>query len=61
MSASLVGSEMCIRDRSREAPSAGAGGDARWPSQRGGRRPRAWEFGQQGDCLLYTSDAADDM
>eukprot|EP00969_Alexandrium_andersonii_P308523 13636471-Alexandrium_andersonii.AAC.1 len=61
MSASLVGSEMCIRDRARtpkgqahlekkrEAPSAR-------PSRRGhpesaGARP----------CLLYTSDAADDM
>eukprot|EP00969_Alexandrium_andersonii_P320389 14155518-Alexandrium_andersonii.AAC.1 len=61
MSASLVGSEMCIRDRLRslsgwglppppEPPpksvsGAGAGGALR---------------GVRG-CLLYTSDAADDM
>eukprot|EP00969_Alexandrium_andersonii_P195199 8622967-Alexandrium_andersonii.AAC.1 len=61
MSASLVGSEMCIRDRAcrargvapriprfeLEAPPGGEGWEAvgRW-----------W-----GTCLLYTSDAADDM
>eukprot|EP00969_Alexandrium_andersonii_P180373 7972556-Alexandrium_andersonii.AAC.1 len=60
MSASLVGSEMCIRDSfSRErpptAPLAGRGfrgapdGPAQSPTGRGER------------CLLYTSDAADDM
>eukprot|EP00969_Alexandrium_andersonii_P272013 12022096-Alexandrium_andersonii.AAC.1 len=60
MSASLVGSEMCIRDRScaprgrgREAASvsgkaASGQGDA---EQEGGLKT----------CLLYTSDAADDM
>eukprot|EP00969_Alexandrium_andersonii_P251964 11136748-Alexandrium_andersonii.AAC.1 len=60
MSASLVGSEMCIRDRSVPAC-------ASLPESKGllrasrpdhgspceGRRPRG--------CLLYTSDAADDM
>eukprot|EP00969_Alexandrium_andersonii_P191973 8478450-Alexandrium_andersonii.AAC.1 len=61
MSASLVGSEMCIRDSPRKRPR---------------RRPRkrpfcdlVEEFGesrrastaQQARCLLYTSDAADDM
>eukprot|EP00969_Alexandrium_andersonii_P054392 2394472-Alexandrium_andersonii.AAC.1 len=61
MSASLVGSEMCIRDRS---------------SRLSPRRPRlvsgAAPFGLPGpifgrapasadSCLLYTSDAADDM
>eukprot|EP00969_Alexandrium_andersonii_P053536 2355412-Alexandrium_andersonii.AAC.1 len=57
MSASLVGSEMCIRDR----PSAGAGGDVRCPSQHGGRRSRAreiWRRERPPGCLLYTSDAA---
>eukprot|EP00969_Alexandrium_andersonii_P150290 6645729-Alexandrium_andersonii.AAC.1 len=61
MSASLVGSEMCIRDRSRCC--AGA------PQ----RHIRAGPPAQQRDlaeeraaassraCLLYTSDAADDM
>eukprot|EP00969_Alexandrium_andersonii_P243880 10774536-Alexandrium_andersonii.AAC.1 len=61
MSASLVGSEMCIRDR----PSAGG---ARWsaccrsspwhgPVGRAGRGALALSK----SCLLYTSDAADDM
>eukprot|EP00969_Alexandrium_andersonii_P217363 9601907-Alexandrium_andersonii.AAC.1 len=60
MSASLVGSEMCIRDRpaastrrsrqrpGRSRPAAGAGGP---------KQPR----GPPKTCLLYTSDAADDM
>eukprot|EP00969_Alexandrium_andersonii_P335636 14834560-Alexandrium_andersonii.AAC.1 len=60
MSASLVGSEMCIRDSlcSYSASPAGA-----QESQRPGTRlsspatPRA----QLRGCLLYTSDAADDM
>eukprot|EP00969_Alexandrium_andersonii_P323109 14276587-Alexandrium_andersonii.AAC.1 len=60
MSASLVGSEMCIRDR----PSAIIGGVNSYlanateadllfvPAGRKAMTP---------DCLLYTSDAADDM
>eukprot|EP00969_Alexandrium_andersonii_P193331 8538875-Alexandrium_andersonii.AAC.1 len=61
MSASLVGSEMCIRDRS----SAGRVLD-RWIQSAmpdGGKR-RKGEKTQVGlfkGCLLYTSDAADDM
>eukprot|EP00969_Alexandrium_andersonii_P262324 11596723-Alexandrium_andersonii.AAC.1 len=60
MSASLVGSEMCIRDRDpmeQERPK----GRGRSPNK------IAWmEAGKQageegGGCLLYTSDAADDM
>eukprot|EP00969_Alexandrium_andersonii_P276405 12216937-Alexandrium_andersonii.AAC.1 len=60
MSASLVGSEMCIRDR-----------DARGPAAREACGPPAPGAGPAGtpvtpppgleDCLLYTSDAADDM
>eukprot|EP00969_Alexandrium_andersonii_P222415 9822975-Alexandrium_andersonii.AAC.1 len=60
MSASLVGSEMCIRDSSphlrtrealppEEALRDGRGAGARGPEDR------------RGPCLLYTSDAADDM
>eukprot|EP00969_Alexandrium_andersonii_P202305 8939031-Alexandrium_andersonii.AAC.1 len=61
MSASLVGSEMCIRDRDNCAKS--------------GRHLRQTVFSRRGarnvdftvsvrtsmPCLLYTSDAADDM
>eukprot|EP00969_Alexandrium_andersonii_P270137 11940997-Alexandrium_andersonii.AAC.1 len=60
MSASLVGSEMCIRDR--RAPLRGH------PRGSLGRRRRLRHgraLGALGDlsgtCLLYTSDAADDM
>eukprot|EP00969_Alexandrium_andersonii_P266665 11785521-Alexandrium_andersonii.AAC.1 len=61
MSASLVGSEMCIRDRScaallRERPLLGVmtGHREGQEEERAARHPaRA--------CLLYTSDAADDM
>eukprot|EP00969_Alexandrium_andersonii_P348076 15390977-Alexandrium_andersonii.AAC.1 len=61
MSASLVGSEMCIRDRTRgqrQAPAA-----ARWRRPRGAARccARAPRNTRRSPCLLYTSDAADDM
>eukprot|EP00969_Alexandrium_andersonii_P127055 5615850-Alexandrium_andersonii.AAC.1 len=60
MSASLVGSEMCIRD---------SPGNARWalvldPIDPGpGQGPKEGHVPDTpvGDCLLYTSDAADDM
>eukprot|EP00969_Alexandrium_andersonii_P228704 10101314-Alexandrium_andersonii.AAC.1 len=61
MSASLVGSEMCIRDR--ETPqfqNAGPGA----PSE--AWHPQVWapavgDIEHLKHCLLYTSDAADDM
>eukprot|EP00969_Alexandrium_andersonii_P139097 6151400-Alexandrium_andersonii.AAC.1 len=61
MSASLVGSEMCIRDRatrcwaaySRKARNKGGRGELD-PSQTDEATPYC-------ACLLYTSDAADDM
>eukprot|EP00969_Alexandrium_andersonii_P250913 11089469-Alexandrium_andersonii.AAC.1 len=61
MSASLVGSEMCIRDssegaRSRPAPRTLSPG-ARVAIRPARRRCTAAHYG----CLLYTSDAADDM
>eukprot|EP00969_Alexandrium_andersonii_P141642 6263835-Alexandrium_andersonii.AAC.1 len=60
MSASLVGSEMCIRDslpgRALCAPRVTAGGASPSRRRRGGARRR-----RGGACLLYTSDAADDM
>eukprot|EP00969_Alexandrium_andersonii_P228221 10079276-Alexandrium_andersonii.AAC.1 len=61
MSASLVGSEMCIRDRISLArrscpgpPRRSSGAHRR--RERGRREPAG-----SGACLLYTSDAADDM
>eukprot|EP00969_Alexandrium_andersonii_P169599 7497352-Alexandrium_andersonii.AAC.1 len=61
MSASLVGSEMCIRDRKRAVLMLlGGPGPARLCS------PRVKRLGtpvwiRLKSCLLYTSDAADDM
>eukprot|EP00969_Alexandrium_andersonii_P334613 14787486-Alexandrium_andersonii.AAC.1 len=61
MSASLVGSEMCIRDRSRPptGPSQQPPGPTRAPAPPNAR----WETQAHPleVCLLYTSDAADDM
>eukprot|EP00969_Alexandrium_andersonii_P237105 10465919-Alexandrium_andersonii.AAC.1 len=61
MSASLVGSEMCIRDRPKpralsERCSGLGAGQVAWPEaaeHASSAAPAA--------CLLYTSDAADDM
>eukprot|EP00969_Alexandrium_andersonii_P315202 13924803-Alexandrium_andersonii.AAC.1 len=60
MSASLVGSEMCIRD---SAPPAGRPATAlRGRSSAAGRKRRQRaEAVRPRPCLLYTSDAADDM
>eukprot|EP00969_Alexandrium_andersonii_P282197 12476027-Alexandrium_andersonii.AAC.1 len=61
MSASLVGSEMCIRDRSISV--AGGSYVAQEPQRRPtlllGRAPT--RRNGRNACLLYTSDAADDM
>eukprot|EP00969_Alexandrium_andersonii_P133948 5924564-Alexandrium_andersonii.AAC.1 len=61
MSASLVGSEMCIRDRNAQrvkqpSPRLGIGESSR-PTFH--RTKRKWR--RASPCLLYTSDAADDM
>ena len=58
---SLVGSEMCIRDSPRPAPDnkqtlAGTGRCCR-PGTVDGRYP----IRDSSVCLLYTSDAADDL
>eukprot|EP00969_Alexandrium_andersonii_P266832 11792216-Alexandrium_andersonii.AAC.1 len=61
MSASLVGSEMCIRDRDCRHQQLGfacrqrANGRAHIDDQ------KADGLGNGNICLLYTSDAADDM
>eukprot|EP00969_Alexandrium_andersonii_P346652 15326041-Alexandrium_andersonii.AAC.1 len=61
MSASLVGSEMCIRDRLW-----GVSAKGKWPALR--PTPKccflvlhSLASAQPMHCLLYTSDAADDM
>eukprot|EP00969_Alexandrium_andersonii_P178912 7910066-Alexandrium_andersonii.AAC.1 len=61
MSASLVGSEMCIRDSSSAAAAAERGVTA--PVLAAVPELRAVEgaYGSRKNCLLYTSDAADDM
>eukprot|EP00969_Alexandrium_andersonii_P255737 11304654-Alexandrium_andersonii.AAC.1 len=60
MSASLVGSEMCIRDSVAHRPGPSRRGAALDERRRAGasirRGPR-----RRRPCLLYTSDAADDM
>eukprot|EP00969_Alexandrium_andersonii_P137621 6085960-Alexandrium_andersonii.AAC.1 len=61
MSASLVGSEMCIRDRRSTTRSASPSPritrtTATWTRAATTLRPRPTST-----CLLYTSDAADDM
>eukprot|EP00969_Alexandrium_andersonii_P267430 11818894-Alexandrium_andersonii.AAC.1 len=60
MSASLVGSEMCIRDREVEA----VVGLRWWATDYGLRTDSGLPPDQAPGrvaCLLYTSDAADDM
>eukprot|EP00969_Alexandrium_andersonii_P178546 7894086-Alexandrium_andersonii.AAC.1 len=60
MSASLVGSEMCIRDSPTPHGQNGVEALARGPCRAGPRGRRSAR--KQGEsCLLYTSDAADDM
>eukprot|EP00969_Alexandrium_andersonii_P301744 13338419-Alexandrium_andersonii.AAC.1 len=61
MSASLVGSEMCIRDRVKGnygLPGALFWG---WATVARAAMPPKGMFGGADTCLLYTSDAADDM
>eukprot|EP00969_Alexandrium_andersonii_P031566 1378380-Alexandrium_andersonii.AAC.1 len=60
MSASLVGSEMCIRDRPAPEPPFWRGPGGRKPP-RGGHAANHCKPQQTDACLLYTSDAADDM
>eukprot|EP00969_Alexandrium_andersonii_P263932 11665525-Alexandrium_andersonii.AAC.1 len=60
MSASLVGSEMCIRD----SPCCIVRWEAAfgWPERASVERAHPFPMGGGGGgCLLYTSDAADDM
>eukprot|EP00969_Alexandrium_andersonii_P302515 13372849-Alexandrium_andersonii.AAC.1 len=61
MSASLVGSEMCIRDsRRRGRPLTLAGASRRRFRKKFLEFAGVWRKMMR-NCLLYTSDAADDM
>eukprot|EP00969_Alexandrium_andersonii_P051330 2255230-Alexandrium_andersonii.AAC.1 len=60
MSASLVGSEMCIRDRLHPLRAPGRGSPAAVLSSEP-ERVREDRGRSASACLLYTSDAADDM
>eukprot|EP00975_Prorocentrum_lima_P004714 1026259-Prorocentrum_lima.AAC.1 len=62
MTSSLVGSEMCIRD-SPETGQAGAQEHPILSHEAGvaGQEPHARGPTHFNTCLLYTSDAADDM
>eukprot|EP00969_Alexandrium_andersonii_P072238 3187555-Alexandrium_andersonii.AAC.1 len=61
MSASLVGSEMCIRDRYRSKCAAEPVGGTESEQLCCGTRRRDRAGATSCGCLLYTSDAADDM
>eukprot|EP00969_Alexandrium_andersonii_P254675 11256828-Alexandrium_andersonii.AAC.1 len=61
MSASLVGSEMCIRDSLLLRTTAGALPRADLPLGRAAAARTPLEAPGSLACLLYTSDAADDM
>eukprot|EP00969_Alexandrium_andersonii_P231577 10226469-Alexandrium_andersonii.AAC.1 len=60
MSASLVGSEMCIRDSFAAAPWPHANDDGSGRGETAGG-DSCGEASRSTACLLYTSDAADDM
>eukprot|EP00969_Alexandrium_andersonii_P067141 2961471-Alexandrium_andersonii.AAC.1 len=61
MSASLVGSEMCIRDSAHTQRFRAARVRPKLPHEASGSSGRASGVAQAASCLLYTSDAADDM
>eukprot|EP00969_Alexandrium_andersonii_P327190 14457756-Alexandrium_andersonii.AAC.1 len=61
MSASLVGSEMCIRDSVRNAQSQAASAAAGAQAELLSHNQRLQNLDYSINCLLYTSDAADDM
>eukprot|EP00969_Alexandrium_andersonii_P128841 5694230-Alexandrium_andersonii.AAC.1 len=61
MSASLVGSEMCIRDRKSWCEHTSYTHPRSSPAVRLWYKKRDTSTAGQSCCLLYTSDAADDM
>eukprot|EP00969_Alexandrium_andersonii_P291298 12876615-Alexandrium_andersonii.AAC.1 len=60
MSASLVGSEMCIRDRVSNMPMKSSMPSTPMATTMG-TRYKGPKTNPGSPCLLYTSDAADDM
>eukprot|EP00975_Prorocentrum_lima_P053573 11241249-Prorocentrum_lima.AAC.1 len=60
MTSSLVGSEMCIRDRCMDGWMDGEWVDG-WMEGWMDGWMGGWMETQHSICLLYTSDAADDM
>eukprot|EP00969_Alexandrium_andersonii_P225135 9943200-Alexandrium_andersonii.AAC.1 len=61
MSASLVGSEMCIRDRCKACLVVEAADAVPGICSQELQMPDIACRNGDGSCLLYTSDAADDM
>eukprot|EP00969_Alexandrium_andersonii_P297688 13157446-Alexandrium_andersonii.AAC.1 len=61
MSASLVGSEMCIRDRCSLSLDGLPGKRSELSGVSGSLPDGRRSLPEDGACLLYTSDAADDM
>eukprot|EP00969_Alexandrium_andersonii_P075528 3330129-Alexandrium_andersonii.AAC.1 len=61
MSASLVGSEMCIRDSTPPSGNSRKRRSARGLGPAHGAVHPDLAAGRGAICLLYTSDAADDM
>eukprot|EP00969_Alexandrium_andersonii_P299512 13241762-Alexandrium_andersonii.AAC.1 len=61
MSASLVGSEMCIRDRRKVGSREHVTSSDRRGNGGAGGAAYSYCWRLQSACLLYTSDAADDM
>eukprot|EP00975_Prorocentrum_lima_P015707 3333017-Prorocentrum_lima.AAC.1 len=60
MTSSLVGSEMCIRDRNKPPQHENDRGYAAPGYDKGGKGGKG-KWDRTRTCLLYTSDAADDM
>eukprot|EP00969_Alexandrium_andersonii_P024785 1082002-Alexandrium_andersonii.AAC.1 len=61
MSASLVGSEMCIRDRRSITPAVAQVASRLALVVCAGAKAMPRSGVRRSTCLLYTSDAADDM
>eukprot|EP00975_Prorocentrum_lima_P028883 6070685-Prorocentrum_lima.AAC.1 len=61
MTSSLVGSEMCIRDRGRSMNNGHVGHQKKRLEWKARTATETKFHSQHQACLLYTSDAADDM